>query len=48
MSETEDSDPSLERTPEEKLKALLRRDGINDETRRVAREALKRRQEGSL
>jgi hypothetical protein len=42
------SDPELERSPEEKLKALLRRDNISEESRRVARRSLARRQEDSL
>ena len=48
MSTDNDADPTLERTPEEKLKALLRRDDISDKTRAVARRDLERRQEGSL
>lgn len=41
-------DPDVRRTPEERLKAVLRRDDINEGTRVVARRALKRRQEGLL
>lgn len=48
MSTDNTTDPDLSRSPEEKLKALLRRDNISDETRRVAERALKARQEGSL
>jgi len=48
MSTDNDTDPSLERTPEEKLKALLRRDDISEQTREIARRDLERRQEGSL
>jgi hypothetical protein len=40
-----EDDPDLERTPEEKLKALLRRDDLSDRTRAAAEEALRRRQE---
>ena len=48
MSTDNDTEPSLERTPEEKMKALLRRTDISEETQRVAKRSLKRRQEGSL
>lgn len=43
-----DDGPDVERTPEERLKAVLRRDDINEGTREAARRALEARQEGEL
>jgi len=48
MSSTDDTEPDIERTAEERLKAVLRRDDLNEKTRRVAKRALQVRQEGSL
>lgn len=45
---TDDTQPDLTRTDEEKLKALAQRESVSEETRRVAKELLKRLQEGSL
>jgi hypothetical protein len=40
------SDTDAERTPEEKLRAVVRNDKYNEKTRQLARRLLKRRQEG--